>query len=391
LLSSREYVGEEDVIYKLRDGLGVTHPIRFGHKIIDGQIPGGISPYSPGFYLVQGPMGSRKTTFVLNMMINMHFSPHLPKDFTTFWWNVESLMTQEQVQSMLRAMIATKIVVYKRFNPEFTWERILGQFHPNVKDPNKNYDLDYDAICAGIKNEVGSLILNNSRFPREMDPDQIIWPIKRDAVLSAQFIKSGIRFPNDYVMSPDMYMAYITAGFCMAVINFYTEGTSEHSKRTVRKQRSFRSNDLELSGKRWLELAELVDGNCQFVVDHTTAFEIPGSSEYEKQRAIKPHLKAVIDEFPLLFWVVIQDGIGNQRDFERYGYVLGAAGGDVLGQEVNVNWRKLRYDREKSMYWDVLQRPIKSRVGDHPAAAFMLAPHSGAYIGEAQLASAVMP
>lgn len=390
MLSSREYVGEESEIYKLPEDLGVTHPIKFGHRIIDGAIPGGISPYSPGFYLVQGPMGSRKTTFVLNMIINMHFSPHLPKDFSTFWWNIESLMTQEQVQSMLRAMIATKIVVYKRFNPAYTWERILGEFHPNVRNPDKDYSNEYDEISHGIKSEVSGLTLDNSRFPA-LDPNEIIWPIKRDAVLSAQFIKSSIRFTKDYTMSKDMMMGYLAAGFCMAVMDFYTEGTSEHSEKKVRNHRSFQSNNMELSGKRWLELAEAVNGNCQFVVDHVTAFELGGASEYEKQRTLKPYLKSVIDEFPLLFWIVIQDGVGNQRDFERYGYVIGAAGGDPLGQEVNVNWRKLRYDREKSMYWDVLQRPMKTRVGDHPAVAFMLAPHSGAYIGEAQLASDVMP
>lgn len=391
MLTSSQYVEEECEIYKLPENLRVTHPVRFGHRLMDQAIPGGVSPYSPGFYLVQGPMGSRKTTFVLNMMINIHFSPHLPENFTTFWWNVESLMSQEHVQSMLRAMISTKIIIYKRYNPEYTWERILGEFHPDRLVRGKDYDNVYSSICTCIKDRVGDLILNNSVFPKNLDPNEIVWPLKRDAVLSAQFIKSSIRFADDYTMSRDMHFAHMAAGYCMAAINFVTEGVSEHHKKDERKRRAFRTNDLDLSGKTWLKLAESVDGNCQFVIDHTTAFEIPGVSEYDKQRSTKPYLKAVIDEYPLLFWVVIQDGVGNQRDFERYGYVLGAAGGDVLGQEVNANWRKLRYDREKSLYWDVLQRPIKTRIGDHPAVAFMMAPISGAYIGEAQLASDVMP
>lgn len=373
-------------------GRETKEPILFGHRRLDSKIPGGISIFAPGCHLVAGPSGSRKTTFVLNMMVNMLFSPHLPKEFKTYWWSIESLMTQEHVHSLLRSIIATRIVVYNEFNPSSSWEKILGEFF-SVKKKPFTHD-EYADACIGVKGRVWDLISDHSVIPTDVngkpDPDRVIWPLKRDVAQSAQFIKSSHKWGDKYTMTPNMHLGYLAAGYCQAAFDFYAEGTSEHSDKAIRAIRQFVSSDLDKTGDRWLKDVEAVNGNCQFVVDHITAFET-NTSEYEKQRAVKTKLKAVLNEFPLLFWVVIQDGVGNQRDLKQYGRTFGSMGGDVLRQEVNVNWRKRMYDDEKNPYWDVLERPDKSRIGVHPALAFMLVPDSGAYIGEAQLASEVMP
>ena len=315
----------------------------------------------------------------------MFFSPHLPEGFRTYWWNVESLMTQEHIQSMLRSIIATKIVIYNKFNPHSSWEKILGEFYNSCNAPSQE---EYSKVCSGIKVEVGRLISNHSFIPVDEhgipDPGQAIWPFKRDAAQNAQFIKSSIRWPEEYTMPYDMYMGYLAAGYCMHAMDFISEGTSEYSDKKARDARAFKADDMEKSATQWLRLADEADGNCQFIIDHVTAFEMEGS-EYEKQRAFKPCLKFVFEKYPILFWVVIQDGVGNQRDKQRYGYTMGSMGGDVLRQEVNLNWSKGRYDSDKSMYWDVLEKPVKSRIGVHPSLAFMMAPSSGAYIGEAQI------
>ena len=394
MLSSRDYVKEEGDIYKQTPGRETKEPIRFGHRRLDSAIPGGISVFAPGCHLVAGPSGSRKTTFVLNMMVNMLFSPHLPSGFHTYWWSIESLMTQEHVHSLLRSIIATRIVIYNKFNPTSSWEKILGRFYA-VTESDKKFKPDMFAeTCLGVKDRVWNLISDHSFIPLDAnnipDPDKAIWSLKRDVVQSAQFIKSFHKWRDNYTMTGDMFMGYIAAGYCMDAFDFYAEGTSEHSDKKTRAIRSFQASNLELAGDRWLSDVDGIDGNCQFVVDHVTAFDSK-DSEYEKQRAFKPKLKAVFDKYPLLFWVIIQDGVGNQRDLRQYGRTFGSMGGDVLRQEVNVNWRKRMYDDEKTPFWDVLERADKSRIGVHPALAFMVAPHSGAYIGEAQKASDVMP
>ena len=385
---------EENDIYKQTPGRETKEPIRFGHRRLDSAIPGGISVFSPGCHLVAGPSGSRKTTYVLNMIVNMLFSPHLPKGFKTYWWSIESLMTQEHVHSLLRSIIATRIVIYNKFDPMSSWERILGKFFSVTEDNKKFKPDEFVEICLEIKERVWDVISDHSHIPTDIngipDPAKAIWSLKRDVVQSAQFIKSSHRWSNNYTMTGDMFMGYLAAGYCMDAFAFYSEGTSEHSDKEIRAIRSFHSSNLDLSGERWLKDIEAVDGNCQLIIDHVTAFDST-ESEYEKQRALKPKLKAIFDKYPLLIWVVIQDGVGNQRDLRQYGRTFGSMGGDVLRQEVNVNWRKRMYDDEKTPYWDVLERADKSRIGVHPALAFMLAPHSGAYIGEAQLASDVMP
>lgn len=402
MLSSRDYVAQESDIYKQVLGREMSNPVMFGHEILDRSIPGGIPIFSPGCHLIQGPSGSRKTTFVLNMMVNMLFSPNLPAGFKTYWFSIESLMTQEHVLTLLRAIIATRILIYNKFDGCSSWEKIMGKFHPSYdlsrfhdeSMPRDELEVEFSDECSMIKSRVWGVISNHRVIPVDEssapDPIKSIWEIKRDVAQSAQFIKSSHRWPDRYTMSADMHLAYITAGYCMsAFVGLSSEGASEHSDKSERKVRQFRADSMPLSGDAWLDLARKSEGNCQFVVDHVTAFD-GSESEFEKQRALKPYLKAVFAEYPLLFWLIIQDGVGNQRDRQIFGRSFGAMGGDVLRQEVNVNWSKRMYDEEKSLYWDVLEKADKSRIGVHPALAFMIAPNSGAYIGEAQKASNVV-
>ena len=403
MLSSRDYVAQEAEIYKQAPGREMAEPILFGHKLLDRAIPGGISIFSPGCHLIQGPSGSRKTTFVLNMLINMLFSPHLPRGFRTYWYSIESLMTQEHVLTLMRAMIATRILIYNKFNYRSSWEKIMGKFHPSNdlsrfhedSMPRDDREVEFVDECSEIKSRVWDVIDNHDVIPTDPsgipDPTKSIWEIKRDVAQSAQFIKSSHRWPDKYTMSADMHLAYITAGYCMSsFVGLFSEGASEYSNKVKRIENQFRADSMALSGASWLELARRLEGNCQFIVDHVTAFD-GSESEFEKQRALKPYLKAVFAEYPLLFWLIIQDGVGNQRDRQIFGRSFGAMGGDVLRQEVNVNWSKRMYDEEKTPYWDVLEKADKSRIGVHPPLAFMIAPNSGAYIGEAQRASKVMP
>lgn len=396
MLTAREYLDEEKEMYKLPPALAKLPPIRWGHSLMDRAIPGGIPIHSPGFHLIQGPSGARKTTFVLNKVMDMHLSTSIPKGFTTFWWSVEQFMTQEHVFSMLQAMLATKIIIYNRFHPESNWNYLLGLFGPDFSPEfvSSMSVSQYFEECFLVKERVHWLFSDGGIIPHEAmgtpDPIVAIREIGKDAVMTAQFIKSMHRWPKDYTLTPEMLNGYRVANHCLMTMRVKVFGSSEHANEDLRELRSFPSDNLNLSQQKWMELAKYANGNCQFVIDHVTAFET-GGSDYEKQRAFKPFLKRIVAEYPILFWVIIQDGVGNQRDYERYGRVLGSSGGDVLKQESTVNWRKRFYDREKHLYWDVLERPEKTRIGDHPSLAFMLAPYSGAYIGEAQLASKVIP
>lgn len=396
MLDSNTYFLEEAEIYKQTPGKETEAPVRFGHRELDKAIPGGVPIFTMGAHLVQGASGSRKTTFVLNMMLNMLFSPNLPKGFRTYWWSIESLMTQEHVMTLLRTMIATRIVTYKRFNYATSWELLLGDTHKDHKDYKEFKPGDvgrFRESCVGVKERVWSLISDHSVIPTDHlgspDPIKSIRTLGKDVAQTAQFVKSWHKWRGKYMMPEELHVAHILAGYCMSAFDFYAQGTSEHANRETRAIRQFRSDNLKLVGEEWLKDARECDGNCQFVIDHVTAFEMSNTSEYEKQRALKPYLKAVFSEYPLLFWIIIQDGVGNQRDRQLYGRSFGSMGGDVLRQEVNVNWSK-RLQDESNMHWDVLERPDKSRIGMHPALAFMVIPGSGAYIGEAQLASKVM-
>lgn len=395
MLTSVEYLEEEKEIYKLPERVAGKPMMRWGHKLMDKAIPGGVPIHSPGFHLIQGPSGSRKTTFVLNKIMDMHLSPGLPNGFKTFWWSVEQFMTQEHIFSMLQAMLATKVIIYNRFHPESNWNYLLGLFGSTVSSEivSSISSAQYFQECLYIKERVYWLFSDGSVIPHEStgipNPIAAIRETGRDAVMTAQFIKSMHRWPKDYTLTSEMLNGYRVANYCMMTMDIQAFGSSEHPIGEIRDARSFPSDNLDLSQKVWLDLAREVGGNCQFVIDHVTAFET-GGSDYEKQKAFKPCLKQIVSEYPILLWVIIQDGVGNQRDYERYGRVYGSSGGDVLKQESTVNWRKRFYDRENHLYWDILDRPEKTRIGDHPSLAFMLAPYSGAYIGEAQLASKVL-
>lgn len=385
-LTSIEHIRTEAEAF-CPDGAG-ERPIPFGLKEVDEAMLMGVEPTTPGLNLIQGPMGSRKTTLMINLAANICLSGLLPEDHQIYWWSVDPLMTVERVGLIFECIIASKILL---------WTHHCGISIDNFSAPFAGCEgtiemEDYLVRCREVTDMVRHLL---SKPLPDRHPKKLIADVRNryrfedgsvgdrlELKLKYDLVKRAYMYPRLGGLSPKQQDALNVARWVYACFPIEVYGRSEHGNLQERSQRAFPTTSFGDSVEKWKGLLEKQEANAQVIIDHLTAFYFPDThSSYEKQlRTIFP-IRDLIGEYSVLFWILLQEGIGHQREFDRVGFVRGAEGGDVAGRESDNNWRKTYYG-QKQRYYDILHYPVKSRHGVWPDdIAIYIEPESGAYFG----------
>lgn len=340
--------------------------VPFGIYHVDSNLIMGVKPASPQLNVIQGGGGSRKTTLLLNIIINMCLSGKLPPGHKIIYDTLENGFTIERGMIVLRAIIATKYIIYMHY-------------------------AGYRAIYA--EENVSEYL--NTLFSLELPPtgdpaafvQEITFTHSGREVCECSFTPDFIEawYLGKVHLTKKQTEAWIVAGEALRDFPIEFFGVSEHPNYDEAERRSTSTIMMEQSYERWCRLSE----EClsvQIIADYLQEYWLPGSNDhYQKQLAFTPWFSRFIKEKRKTVWVVSQEGIQHQKDFSRSGFVYGSSGGDVLKNASQNNWR-VSYTKETSPYTMTLHSPVKSRRGNHPDLTLLIEPNSGAIFGKSKIA-----
>lgn len=360
-LSAREAILEE------RDTFG-PHPelerygniVPFGIAHIDDAFGMGVEPTVAQMYGIQGQGGARKTSFVLNIIINQCLSGTLPENHRIIIDTLENGMSIERYLMTMRMIIATKILIYERWSElkckptdtgaqEYCW-KLFNQTIPPLP-------------ASTLINET-STIINGQKVTM--------------CIFTVDNIKLWYR--GKLFFTEEQLYAWDLAGEAMVDFPVEVFGVSEHPDGEKAAERSDDTIVLEEAEKRWAAIAE--HNSVQLIVDYVQEFFVRGQSEYyDKLLVILPHLSAFVKQTRSTVWVISQETISNDAEFRRSGRVLGAQGGNSLRNACQTNWR-IDYQKDSDKYHIRLFAPVKSRRGNHGDLLLNVEPMSGALFGQ---------
>ena len=318
--------------------------VPFGIAPMDARIPG-VPIRSGGIFGVQGLPGTRKTTLLCNLIVNMYVSGKMPAGYMTCIDTLESGMTIERYSDTILAIVATRILV------GWHWVSTDTDIEDLLKTPLP------DKPVAKLVTETGSTI--NEKFYREtnMRPD---------------FFKYSYRTPRQH-------KAISAARDLIAKWPIAVFGVSEHPDPDVANERTVDVTNLSKAYVRWCYLAEN-HGMKQLVIDHLQQY-MGYSSDYERMRAVTHAVASWQKKYGGIAWVISQVGVTASRDARTYGIRSHAAGGNVLEAEAQYMGE---VDYKDTDPWHIiLRRPLKSRIGVHPTIQIPIDPESGSFIGAA--------
>lgn len=337
------------------EGSSPFERVPFGIAHLDAAFPRGVKPWAPQIYVMQGDGGARKTSLVLNLLINQHLSKTMPEGLITSVDSLETGMTIERYTLVTKCMLATRIMIYEQ------WTGSQGN---------------------------GTLWqLVNRELPQK-SPEQLLAGVKRgdtehtDCILYPDFIESWYAGQPNYKMSPRQYDAWERAGKEIETWPIFIFGVSEHFDDDERARRYTETTSIERSFKRWLELYEKHNVR-QIVVDYVQEYFIEGTSNlYDKQRIVTPFLSEWCRRTSGTVWAISQESITNVMHARgKYGEPLGSAGGNILRAAAQTNLRS-EYLKRNNPHWLVLRSPMKGRRGHYPDLGLMIEPNSGAIFGK---------
>lgn len=357
-------------------------PVPFGIKHIDAQMLMGVEPTIQGINVVQGPMGSRKTTHLLNIIINQCMSGQLPGDHLIIWWSLETSMSIERIGMIIRAMIASKLMIYA-FHLDIDLKELAQAMLDLGRKPDPDEFTERCLIVTDLVRAIFAKPLPGHPPDRLVDMVAHQYGSQRinELGLKADAIKRMYVYPHKQQLTTYQALAYRIAGWIVCMFPIKVYGPSEHQDRQERQKRAFPTTSLERSAKEWERIAKY--GNTQLFVDHITAFYFPDleANPYHKQNRVVPVLKEFAGSNSALVWAVMQEGIGHAREFDRSGIVRGAEGGDTAGREADNNWRK-DYKGQLYPHYDIVYYPVKSRHGVWNDFAQPIERNSGVYFGD---------
>lgn len=353
MLTAQEFVEtEHEAFTPDKDHDGVRVP--FGIPHIDAAFPMGVKPLSPQFNYIQGPEGGRKTTFALNIVLNMLLSGTLPQGSKIAIDTLESGMTIERYLLIMRCIIATKIIIYEHYTGPQDSDTLWHLFNRPLPEKSPS------ELITEIKGDHG-------RMACELKPDHIEG--------------SYANLPNCR-LTERQFNAYERAGDVLSRLPIVVFGVSEHPSPDIREARYTDTTDIQSSYARWLELAEK-EGVDQIVVDHAHEYYLKGVSDYYSlQKAIMPLMSQWIKKAGRTLWVLGQESQGQQREADANdGEVIGSAGGGVLKAAAHTNFR-VSYKGNRNPFWMIAWSPVKARRGNFPNICLMIEPQSGAIFGK---------
>ncbi len=329
--------------------------VPFGIAHLDAAFPRGVKPWAPQIYAMQGDGGARKTSLVLNLLINQHLSRTMPEGLVTSVDSLETGMTIERYTLVTKCMLATRIMIYEQ------WTGPQGG----------------DTLWQLVNRELPA-----------RSPGQLIAGVKRgdtehtDCILFPDFIESWYANQPNYKMSPRQYDAWERAGREIESWPIFIFGVSEHFNDRERARRYTETTNIQRSFDRWLKLSE--EHNVrQIVVDYVQEYFIESTGNlYEKQLVVTPFLSEWCRRTSGTMWAISQESITNVRDARgRYGEPLGSAGGNILRAASQTNLR-CEYLKRNNPHWLILRSPMKGRRGHYPDLGLMIEPNSGAIFGK---------
>ena len=297
---------------------------------------------------LQGVPGSRKTTLLVNILINQCLSGRLPPGYHIGIDTLESGMTIERYADVILAIVATKFLVYWHWNE--TSERdiikLLRMGLPERNPAEIIYDVGYvqDGKLVGEAKFRPEFFIYGMRTKRQLEAIKMAKAVVRN-------------FP---------------------IMIF---GVSEHPDIEVAKRRTTDVTNLERSHKRWHEMAE--EHNMrELAIDHLQEYYLPGASnDYEKMQMVVSAAAQWQKVWRAVLWMLSQIGVTSERESRKSGISAYAQGGKVLEAESQVMWQ-VEYNSVEPYIIELL-RPIKSRIGMHGKIAIPIDPTSGAFIGRA--------
>ncbi len=330
--------------------------VPFGIAHLDAAFPRGVKPWAPQIYLMQGDGGARKTSLVLNLLINQHLSKAMPEGLITSVDSLETGMTIERYVTVTKCMLATKIMIYEQWTGpqgnETLWQLI------------------------------------NRELPQKT-PEQLLLGVKRgdnteltDCILNPDFVECWYAGQENYDMSARQYDAWERTGSEISTWPIFVFGVSEHFDDEERARRYTETTNIQGSFERWLELFEKHNVR-QIVVDYTQEYFFKDTSNlYDKQRIVTPFLSEWCRRTSGTVWAISQESITNVKDARGgYGEPLGSAGGNILRAASHTNLR-CEYLKRNNPHWLVLRSPMKARRGHYPDLGLMIDPASGAIFGK---------
>lgn len=362
-LLASEAIRTEQQAFTIVPGSNDGEIVPFGIYHVDQNLIAGVKPTSPQLNVIQGGGGARKTSLMLNFIINMCLSGKLSEGHLIVYDTLESGMTIERIILVLRCMVATKYMLYRR---------ILGIKAPHPDDDilcylNKLFDRSLPPVSPEELLSQVTFVFNNQEIPElAFKPDLI-----------ELFYKDKIN------LTANQLEAWLIAGDAVSLFPLEVYGISEHNNDDVATARSIDTTDHVASFERWLKLADEYS-SIQVISDYMQSYWTGSSDHYEKQKVIVPYYERFVKSSRSTLWVISQEGIGHQRDFNRSGEVLGSSGGDVLKNASQNNWR-VSYSKVNEPCKMILHAPVKSRRGNHPDLELMIEPNSGVIFGRSRI------
>jgi len=324
----------------------ISRLVPFGYQLLDKSLTG--IPIDTGaIFQIQGYSGSRKTSAVLNFLINQCLSGRLPQGYHIAYDTLESGMTIERIRDIIWAMVATKYLIYWHWNE--TQERDIVRM-----------------LSMGLPDKpVATLMLDVADKNGH-----------RETILKPEFFRYGRRTQRQME-------AIQMAGNVIRNWPIMVFGSSGHPDPEIRRQRTTPTWFLGPSIKRWQTLYE--ENNVrEIVIDHVTEYVFDDNpTDFEIQRRVVPAVAGWQKATLGVAWMIIQVGVTSARESRREGVDMTATGGNIGERESTVTWTVM-YDQDDP-YFVRIKRPNKSRMGMHPDLAIKVEPNSGAFIGQATL------
>lgn len=363
-LTALEHVRTEQSAFTPAEGEFDTDIVPFGIYHVDAVLPMGVKVTSPKLCVIQGGSGSRKTTLMLNIIVNMCLSGNLPPGHKIVFDSLENGFTLERSMVVLRSILATRYIIYRHYT---------GFRDISAEEPATDYLRQLFAY--DIESGDPQFLVRNITFSfngRDV----------AECAFTSDFVEAW--YANKLHLTPLQNKAWMIAGDALATFPIEFFGVSEHPNYDIADKRSTPTIYIEQSYERWCKLAE----EClsiQIITDYLQEYWLPNTSDhYQKQLVVTPWLSRFIKEKRKTIWCISQEGIGHQRDFASKGVVMGSSGGDMLKAASQLNWR-VSYAKETNPFFMTLHSPVKLTRGNHPDLALMIEPNSGAIFGRSRI------
>ena len=145
--------------------------VPWGFGLLDQALIAGVPINAGGMLGVYGIAGSRKTSFVINIIINQCLSGRIPPGYNIAYDTLESGMTIERIANIFLSILATKFLIYWHWNE--TEERDIRKL-----------------LAMGL--------------PTDMLPDNLVMDVRdngrRETVVRPEFFQIGM--PPDGTWTP---------------------------------------------------------------------------------------------------------------------------------------------------------------------------------------------